>query len=72
MPEAIQLTNIYDSFMQLGERVHVTLRTQLGNIGRLNAQKAVCLQFLEAVEQHLNIIPPAERQVIEASVDRMI
>lgn len=51
MPEAIQLTNIYDSFIQLGERVHVTLRTQLGDIGRLNAQKAVCLQFLEAIEQ---------------------
>ncbi|KAG1867337.1 hypothetical protein F4604DRAFT_1776919 [Suillus subluteus] len=50
--------------MQLGDRVHVTLRTQLGDIRRLNApyhQKA-----------HLNIIPPAERLVIEASVDRMI
>jgi hypothetical protein len=51
MPDAIQLSNIYDSFTQLGERVHVTLRTQLGDIGRLNAQKAVCLQFLEAIEQ---------------------
>ncbi|KAG1846117.1 hypothetical protein C8R48DRAFT_779611 [Suillus tomentosus] len=41
MPDAIQLSNIYDSFTQLGERVHVTLRTQLGDIGRLNAQKAL-------------------------------
>ncbi|OAX33290.1 hypothetical protein K503DRAFT_869643 [Rhizopogon vinicolor AM-OR11-026] len=75
MPEAIQLTNIYDSFTQLGERVHVTLRTQLGDLSRLNAQKAVCLQFLEAIETgiiHLNIIPPAERHVIHASVDYMI
>ncbi|KAG1884296.1 hypothetical protein F4604DRAFT_1732702 [Suillus subluteus] len=63
--------------MQLGDKlgVHVTLRTQLGDIRHLNAQchqKAVCLQFLEAIEQHLNLIPPAERLVIEASVDCMI
>ncbi|KAG2063868.1 hypothetical protein BDR04DRAFT_1036922 [Suillus decipiens] len=68
MPEAIQLTNIYDSFMQLGERVHVTLRTQLGDIGRLNAQKADARHK----SKHLNIIPPGERLVIEASVDRMV
>ncbi|OAX39623.1 hypothetical protein K503DRAFT_865292, partial [Rhizopogon vinicolor AM-OR11-026] len=72
MSEAIRLTNTYDSFTQLGERVHVTLRTQLGDLSRLNAQKAVCLQFLEAMEQHLNIIPPAERHVIQVGVDYMI
>ncbi|KAG2741006.1 hypothetical protein P692DRAFT_20700668, partial [Suillus brevipes Sb2] len=60
------------SFLTLGERVHIALRTQLGDAARLMEQKRLCLQFLDSISQHLQILPPAEQQVITTSVSCMI
>ncbi|KAG1796506.1 hypothetical protein EV424DRAFT_1444458 [Suillus variegatus] len=35
-------------------------------------QKRLCLQFLDSISQHLQILPPAEQQVITTSVSCMI
>ena len=45
------INNIYAAFLELGERVNTTLRTQLGDAAHLNEQKRICLQFLAQISQ---------------------
>ncbi|KAG2363737.1 hypothetical protein BDR07DRAFT_1483329 [Suillus spraguei] len=58
----IVVQNTFQSFLTLGEHVHVALCTQLGDAAGLMEQKQLCLQFLDSISQ----------QVITTSVSRMI
>ncbi|KIK82281.1 hypothetical protein PAXRUDRAFT_92506, partial [Paxillus rubicundulus Ve08.2h10] len=66
------IQNIYAAFLELGERVNTTLRTQLGDAACLNEQKQMCLQFLAQINQHLPAIPLVNQEVILLSVTQMI
>jgi hypothetical protein len=48
---SIVVQNTFQSFLTLGERVHIALRTQLGDAARLMEQKRLCLQFLDSISQ---------------------
>jgi len=43
---ALPLQNIRLAFLRLGDAVRNSLRTQLGDVARLNEQKRICLQFM--------------------------
>ncbi|KAJ7017241.1 hypothetical protein C8F04DRAFT_923419, partial [Mycena alexandri] len=64
-----RLETIRIVFMQLGERVNAALHTQIGDRLRLQEQHGGVLRMLEAIQQHADVIPPAERQVMESSID---
>ncbi|KAJ6627693.1 hypothetical protein B0H10DRAFT_2210209 [Mycena sp. CBHHK59/15] len=68
----LRLETIRIAFMQLGDRVNAALRTQIGDRLRIQEQNGGVLWMLEAIQQHSDVIPPAERQVMETSIDSMI
>ncbi|KAG0708410.1 hypothetical protein DFH29DRAFT_870943 [Suillus ampliporus] len=66
---SVVVQNIFQSFLLLGEWVHVALCTQLGDVACLMEHKRLCLQFLDTISQ---LLPPAEQQVITMSVTQII
>ncbi|KAJ7657686.1 hypothetical protein DFH06DRAFT_1131464 [Mycena polygramma] len=68
----LRLETIRIAFLQLGDRVNATLRTQIGDRLRVQEQSSGALWMLEAIQQHSDVIPAAERQVMETSIDSMI
>jgi hypothetical protein len=48
---SVVVQNIFQSFLSLGERVHIALRTQLGDAVRLIEHERLCLQFLDMISQ---------------------
>ncbi|KAJ7769546.1 hypothetical protein B0H14DRAFT_3509459 [Mycena olivaceomarginata] len=68
----LRLETICIAFMQLGDCVNAALRTQIGDRVRLQEQNGGVLRMLEAIQQHSDVIPTAERQVMEVSIDAMI
>ncbi|KAJ7070526.1 hypothetical protein C8F01DRAFT_382382 [Mycena amicta] len=73
-PELIplRLESIRIAFRQLGQRVDRALHTQIGDRARLHEQNSSVFVFLQAVQQHADVIPVAERQIMEQSVDAML
>lgn len=57
VPTPLQVQMIRATYVELGRRVHVALRTQVGDAARLNVQQIECFQMLRYVEQvcRLNI-----------------
>ncbi|KAJ7657962.1 hypothetical protein B0H17DRAFT_1213354 [Mycena rosella] len=68
----LPLETICIAFSQLGDRVNAALRTQIGDQLRLQEQHGGVLQLQEAIQQHIHIIPPAEWQIMEDSLLRML
>jgi hypothetical protein len=50
-PAPLQVQNIRASYAELGRRVHVALRTQVGDANRLDMQRVECFEMLGYVEQ---------------------
>ncbi|KAF7335038.1 Integrase catalytic domain-containing protein [Mycena venus] len=69
----LRLESIRIAFFQLGDRVNAALHTQIGDRLRLQEQNSGVLRLLEAIHQkHADVIPVAERQVMESSIDNML
>ncbi|KAJ7355286.1 hypothetical protein DFH08DRAFT_954780 [Mycena albidolilacea] len=66
----LRLETIRIAFMQLEDRVNAALRTQIGDRLRLREHNGGVLRMLEAIQQHSDVIPPAERQVMEDNRDK--
>ena len=50
-PIPLPLSTIHVAFEELGQSVHVALRTQMGDAARLGVQKMDCLQLLALMDQ---------------------
>lgn len=50
-PAPLQVQNIRASYGELGRRVHVALRTQVGDANRLDMQRIECFEMLGYVDQ---------------------
>ncbi|KAJ7677151.1 hypothetical protein B0H17DRAFT_945306 [Mycena rosella] len=68
----LRLETIRIAFMQLGDRVNTALQMQIGDRLRLQEQNSGVLRTLEAIQQHSDVIPIAEHQVMEDSINSMI
>ncbi|KAJ6605986.1 hypothetical protein B0H10DRAFT_1886486, partial [Mycena sp. CBHHK59/15] len=68
----LPLETIRIAFLQLGDRVNAALRTQIGDRVRIQEQHGAVLRLLEAIHQHTDLIPVAERQVLEDSISCML
>ncbi|KAJ6622372.1 hypothetical protein B0H10DRAFT_2214508 [Mycena sp. CBHHK59/15] len=68
----LRLETIRIAFMQLGDHVNTALSTQIGDRLHIQEQNGGVLRMLEAIQQHFNVIPLAERQVMETSINSMI
>ena len=60
-PTPLQVQTIRATYAELGRRVHVALRTQIGDAARLNAQRVECFQMLGYVEQ----VRPLNRATVD-------
>jgi hypothetical protein len=58
IPPPLPLQSIRAAYAELGNRVRVALRTQIGDEARLNAHKAECFQMLGYVDQVRTIDRP--------------
>ncbi|KAF8172599.1 hypothetical protein K438DRAFT_1981449 [Mycena galopus ATCC 62051] len=68
----LRLESIHIAFMQLADRVNLALHTQIGDRLRIQEQNSGVLRMLESIHQHADVIPVAERQVMEETIDNMI
>ncbi|KAF7358806.1 Integrase catalytic domain-containing protein [Mycena sanguinolenta] len=68
----LRLESIRIAFFQLGDRVNGALHTQIGDRLRLQEQNSGVLRLLAAIHEHSDVIPPAERQVMESSIENML
>ncbi|KAF8131742.1 hypothetical protein K438DRAFT_1788206 [Mycena galopus ATCC 62051] len=68
----LRLESICIAFMQLADRVNLALHTQIGDRLRIQEQNSGVLRMLESIHQHADVIPVAERQVMEETIDNMI
>ncbi|KAG0701308.1 hypothetical protein DFH29DRAFT_1000374 [Suillus ampliporus] len=69
---SIVVQNTFQSFLTLGKHVHVALHTQLGDAARILSCRECISNFMLNSYKHLQILPPAEQQVITTSVSHMI
>lgn len=51
VPVPLPLHTIHIAYVELGNSVRVSLRTQIGDAARLNVSKHDCLRFLATVDQ---------------------
>ncbi|KAJ7687447.1 hypothetical protein B0H17DRAFT_1136339 [Mycena rosella] len=68
----LPLETIHIVFSQLGDRVNAALCTQIRDKLRLQEQHGGVLWLQEAIQQHIHIISPAEQQIMEDSLLRML
>jgi hypothetical protein len=50
----LQLQSIRAAVKEVGDRVHQALRTQIGDVARLGAQRNECLRLMVTVQQVSN------------------
>ncbi|KAJ6540378.1 hypothetical protein B0H19DRAFT_1268968 [Mycena capillaripes] len=68
----LRLETIRIAYFQLGDRVNAALHTQIGDRLRLQEQNGGVLRLLEAIQQHSDVIPVAERHIMEEGLDAML
>ncbi|EDR10741.1 uncharacterized protein LACBIDRAFT_324608 [Laccaria bicolor S238N-H82] len=67
-----QLKNIRAAYLVLLDRVHLALRTQLGDVARLSQQRDEAVRLLEAAEQLQDHFPPAEFSILQQSLAAIV
>ncbi|KAJ7727398.1 hypothetical protein B0H16DRAFT_1470974 [Mycena metata] len=68
----LRLETMHVAFLQLGHRVNAAFHTQIGDRLRLQEHNSGVLCFLQAVQEHSDVIPAPEHQVMEESVNNML
>ncbi|KIK74587.1 hypothetical protein PAXRUDRAFT_533799 [Paxillus rubicundulus Ve08.2h10] len=68
----IPLQTIRIAFEELGRRVTIALRTQIGDTARLGEHRRERLRFSALVSRHTEIISSDERHTIETSIQEMV
>jgi hypothetical protein len=70
IPPPLPLQSIRAAYAELGNRVRVALRTQIGDEARLNAHKVECFQMLGYVDQvrTADYLPSISELVILCSI----
>ncbi|GBE89200.1 hypothetical protein SCP_1502080 [Sparassis crispa] len=67
-----RLDNIRRAYHTLGDRVNVTLRTQVGDVQRLRIVRSQALSLASAAEVHRSVIPPAELVQLRSNIAAII
>ncbi|KAJ7740477.1 hypothetical protein DFH07DRAFT_751592 [Mycena maculata] len=68
----LPLETIRIAFFQLTDRVNTALRTQIGDRLCLQEQNGGVLRLLQSIQQHADVIPVAEHQIMEDSITQML